>query len=76
MGVCEYWTTGSNKTRKGTGMNLDPVGRKIGGSVWGSVYNSVYFSVKYSVRNSVVDFVWNSVDFGLHGTIRQERKRG
>ena len=63
-------------------MNLEKVGVKIWDSVWGSVRNSVYIpmensvwlSVWNAVDDSVVDFVRNSVDFGLKVSIRQERR--
>jgi hypothetical protein len=64
-------------------MNLEDVGRKIGGSmddfvmnsVWWSVANSVWNSVWNSVYNPVWNFVRNSVYDGIKLPIRVERKR-
>jgi hypothetical protein len=80
----EYWTDKPHKRRKGTGMNLEPVEYKIAKSVENSVLDPVWVSVRRSVGNSVeasgddsvVDFVRNSVDFGLTDPIREEREQG
>jgi hypothetical protein len=87
VGVCEYWTTGTHKTRKETGMNLENVRYKIAKSVEISVHNSMWNSMGKSVWNSVGisaydsmyisvwHSVWNSVGGGLQLPIREERDR-
>ena len=79
-----FWTTKTHKRRKETGMNLNRVDYKIGNSVrdsvnnslWNSVWDSVFNPVRYSVWDSVNDSMGSSVNIGLKGSIRKERKQG